>query len=85
HHPFKVKTSTQEVEVLGTHFNISNYADHAITHTTLLEGSVKVSSLGYAGKKERAAHTILLKPGEQALQKANTITMVPADIEQVTA
>lgn len=85
HHPFKVKTSTQEVEVLGTHFNISSYADHAITHTTLLEGSVKVSSLGYAGKKERAAHTILLKPGEQAIQKANTITMVPADIEQVTA
>ncbi|MBB5619054.1 ferric-dicitrate binding protein FerR (iron transport regulator) [Pedobacter cryoconitis] len=84
-HPFKVKTNAQEVEVLGTHFNISSYADHAITNTTLIEGSVKVSSLSYTEGKERAAHTILLKPGEQALQKANNITMVPADIEQATA
>lgn len=84
-HPFKVKTNSQEVEVLGTHFNISSYADHAITHTTLLEGSVKVSLLGYAYGKERAAHAILLKPGEQAIQNANSITMVPADIEEATA
>lgn len=84
-HPFKVKTKGQEVEVLGTHFNISSYADCAITHTTLLEGSVKVSLSGYAGEKDRAAHTILLKPGEQAIQKANNITMLPADIEQATA
>ena len=84
-HPFKVKTSAQEVEVLGTHFNICSYADHVSTQTTLLEGSVKVSPLNYADGKERAAHTILLKPGEQAVQKANSITMVPADIEEAIA
>ncbi|MET4139899.1 FecR domain-containing protein [Pedobacter sp. UYP1] len=84
-HPFKVKTSSQEVEVLGTHFNICSYADHVSTQTTLLEGSVKVSPLNYADGKERAAHTILLKPGEQAIQKANSITMVPADIEEAVA
>lgn len=84
-HPFKVKTSSQEVEVLGTHFNICSYADHASTQTTLLEGSVKVSPLNYANGKERAAHTILLKPGEQAIQQANSITMVPADIEEAIA
>lgn len=84
-HPFKVKTSSQEVEVLGTHFNICSYADHASTQTTLVEGSVKVSPLNFADGKERAAHTILLKPGEQAVQKANSITMVPADIEAAIA
>lgn len=84
-HPFKVKTSSQEVEVLGTHFNICSYADHASTQTTLLEGSVKVSPLHYADSKERAAHAVLLKPGEKAIQLANSITMVPADVEEAIA
>jgi transmembrane sensor len=42
-HPFIVLTEKQEVEVLGTHFNINSYADEASTKTTLLEGSVRVS------------------------------------------
>ncbi|KIO78351.1 hypothetical protein TH53_04270 [Pedobacter lusitanus] len=84
-HPFKVKTNAQEVEVLGTHFNINSYTDHAATQTTLLEGSVKVSPLGYTDLKERAAHAVLLKPGEQAVQKANSITTASADIEQAVA
>jgi ferric-dicitrate binding protein FerR (iron transport regulator) len=41
-HPFIVATSKQEVEVLGTHFNINSYADEPNTKTTLLEGSVRV-------------------------------------------
>ncbi len=40
--PFKVSTSGQTVEVLGTQFNISAYADEAETRTTLVEGRVKV-------------------------------------------
>lgn len=40
---FIVKTDKQEVEVLGTHFNISAYDDEPVLKTTLLEGSVKVS------------------------------------------
>src|SRR5690606_13352531 len=58
--PFLVKTNNQTVEVLGTEFNISAYADDPVTKTTLVEGSVKVS-----------AHAVnastLLKPGEQGL------------------
>ncbi|HMI63406.1 MAG TPA: FecR domain-containing protein [Puia sp.] len=42
-HPFIVKTITQEVRVLGTHFNVNAYTDESATITTLLEGSVKVS------------------------------------------
>src|SRR5690606_3481667 len=43
--PFIVKTADQELEVLGTHFNINAYEDENQTITTLLEGSVRVSIL----------------------------------------
>lgn len=63
HLPFKVKTVFQEVEVLGTHFNVMAYADEKIIRTTLLEGSVKVN----AGHQQS-----LLYPGQQAdLNKEN--------------
>lgn len=58
--PFKVKTRRQEVEVLGTHFNIYAYEDERITRTTLVEGSVKVSSF-------TSHNTIIIKPGQQSL------------------
>ncbi len=59
-HPFIVNTDNQRVEVLGTHFNINSYADEAVTATTLLEGSVKIST---------AKFSRLLKPNQQALQR----------------
>jgi len=43
--PFVVKSKNQEVTVLGTHFNVNSYNDEPDTKTTLLEGSVRVSSL----------------------------------------
>jgi len=57
-HPFVVSTANQEVEVLGTHFNINSYSDEKVTTTTLLEGSVKVS-------KGHLCQT--LKPNQQSL------------------
>ncbi len=57
--PFRVKTATQSLEVLGTHFNINAYNDEPVVATTLMEGSVKLSALA-TGK------TQLLKPGQQA-------------------
>ncbi len=41
-HPFIVESGGQEVEVLGTHFNINAYTDEPAVKTTLLEGSVSV-------------------------------------------
>ena len=41
--PFIVKTSKQELEVLGTMFNINTYENESFTTTTLLEGSVKIT------------------------------------------
>lgn len=50
-HPFIVKTTDYDVRVLGTSFNISNYADNKQVITTLLEGSVSVEHVkGIEGK-----------------------------------
>jgi ferric-dicitrate binding protein FerR (iron transport regulator) len=57
HQPFKVKVGETLVDVLGTSFNISAYADENNIKTTLLSGSVRVSD---------ADVRTVLKPGEQA-------------------
>jgi transmembrane sensor len=74
-HPFIVSTNKQEVEVLGTHFNINSYPDEPSIVTTLLEGIVKVSS---DNQKQ------MLKPGEQAANNGNAIKVGQADIENIT-
>jgi len=48
--------------VLGTHFNVNAYENEERIHTTLLEGSVRVSAIGPARREQSA----ILKPGEQA-------------------
>jgi hypothetical protein len=61
--PFRVVTQGQTVEVLGTHFNINSYADDASVNTTLLEGSVKVTS---------QTQYAMLKPGQQSRVNLNS-------------
>jgi hypothetical protein len=76
---FKVITDRQELVVLGTHFNINSYEDEPDIKTTLLEGSVKVSSL-------QTNHTILLKPGEQsALKKSGKLKVDQVNAENAIA
>lgn len=80
--PFIVESNGQEVEVLGTHFNINSYPDEEQIRTTLLEGSVKVST-GASGKSVQR-----LSPGQQARVSRNSpaeVLVVPANIEQVMA
>ena len=75
--PFKVKTSSQTVEVLGTHFNIKAYADEQTTWTTLLQGSVKV---------ENGQHdAVRLNPGQQLVngQKGEWRAMEKTDTAAV--
>ncbi|WP_432712826.1 FecR family protein [Pedobacter sp.] len=75
--PFFVNTDRQEVEVLGTHFNINSYADEATTATTLLEGSVKLTSGG---------QSLLLKPEQQAqLLPTGKISVSSIDTEQTVS
>ncbi|SHJ87481.1 FecR family protein [Pseudozobellia thermophila] len=47
---FKVLNKNQEIEVLGTEFNIKAYRDEAHIYTTLVEGSVTVGSGGQVQK-----------------------------------
>lgn len=44
-HPFQVKTADVQIEVLGTKFNLKAYPDEKMVSTTLVEGSVNISSL----------------------------------------
>lgn len=77
-HPFIVQTDNQEVEVLGTHFNVNSYKDETAVATTLIEGSVRVTSSLPQAKRSK-----ILKPGEQALNIGNSIKVVEANIENV--
>ena len=55
--PFVVRTSREEVTVIGTYFNINSYTDEPLEKTTLLEGAIQVSDS--SGK-------VVLRPGQQA-------------------
>lgn len=69
--PFIVETKGQQVKVLGTHFNISSYADEQSTKTTLIEGSVEINS---------AKNNVIIKPGQQSTRSSNgTLTVTDVD------
>lgn len=72
-HPFIVKTEHQEVEVLGTQFNINSYAGETVTRTTLLEGSVKIT-----GKNKIIK---VLKPNQQAINFATGMEIVDVEAQ----
>lgn len=80
--PFRVEFTSQsgakgEVEVLGTHFDVSAYADDQDIKTTLLEGSVKIS---------RAGEMQMLSPGQQAVVTMDAIALKKdVDVSQVVA
>lgn len=79
--PFIVASGKQEVKVLGTHFNISAYADDDATYTTLVEGKVEVSL------QNNPAARILLNPSEQStLDKSdNSFEKHTVDVSQYVA
>ena len=55
--PFLVSMSSLEVEVTGTRFNVSNYANSSSVETVLVEGKVSLKT---------SNENVLLKPGEKA-------------------
>jgi ferric-dicitrate binding protein FerR (iron transport regulator) len=71
-HPFIVKSIHQEVEVLGTHFNLKVYENGLRTRTTLLEGSVKVNQ-------------VILKPGEESTLTAGRIEVKNVDTDNAVS
>src|SRR5690606_471479 len=68
--PFIVVSQGQRIEVLGTQFNVSVYADQDELKTTLVEGSVRLIP------SERDQTTgVVLKPGEQAVITRQTSSL----------
>lgn len=83
--PFVVKAGNEEIKVLGTHFNVTAYADDKVIKTTLLEGSVEVSLPNLSGSGKESS-IITLQPGQQAqLDKENAITVVDANPKEAIA
>lgn len=75
--PFKVTAPQQEIEVLGTKFNVSAYEDEPLAKTTLIEGSVRV-------KGQSSAQ--VLRPGyEMATEKGNRDRVSAANLNAVLA
>lgn len=69
---FKVLTEGQEIQVLGTKFNIKAYQDDSSIYTTLVEGSVEVKN---------NIKTEVLKPDQQSIVNINNNTIDIKDID----
>jgi transmembrane sensor len=75
--PFRVMVKNTEIEVLGTHFNVSAYSDESVMKATLLEGKIRLKENGGIA---------LLKPGQQAQITNGNITLLDdPDLNQVMA
>jgi len=83
--PFVVTAAGQQVEVLGTHFNINAYADEKAVRTTLLEGSVKVVPVSAEGSGAFGSQGKVLKPGQQSVFTEQGIQLNEVNLDQVMA
>jgi ferric-dicitrate binding protein FerR (iron transport regulator) len=76
-HPFIVHTpGNNEIQVLGTTFNVNTY-DSSAARIALVTGAVKV--------KTAAGKTLQLKPGYEAIAAANQLQSRPFDAENLLA
>lgn len=77
--PFKVNSEigagrNQEVDVLGTHFNINAYSNEPNNKTTLLEGRVRVLNLSSSASD-------ILKPGQQSIITASSPSVLVKNVD----
>lgn len=73
--PFKVFSKGQEIEVLGTQFNVSTYARETETRTTLVEGKIRL----------KTDQVLELKPGQQAIYNPEGTSVEKVDPSKVAA
>nr|WP_129731313.1 FecR domain-containing protein [Parabacteroides goldsteinii] len=78
--PFIVKTKEQDIEALGTKFNVMAYPLDSLVITTLLEGAVRLTTLGI----DRQA---ILQPNQQFVYNRNrkSISLNRVDAQQYTS
>lgn len=75
--PFVVKTGSERVEVLGTHFNVSAYKEELLSSVALLEGSVKVVLPNDFEK--------VIQPGQQTVTQGIQMAVQQINPEEVVA
>lgn len=71
--PFIVRTDRYDIEVLGTRFDVDAYPDQKGFETTLMKGSVKVTS------QQFPEQTITLKPNHKVYVKDGELTVTKVD------
>jgi len=78
--PFIVNANGQVIiRVLGTHFNVSAYEDENTVKTTLVEGSVKISSTV-------SGQSLMISPGEQVgADEEGNLNLEKVNTEQFTS
>ncbi|MBE5318701.1 FecR family protein [Pedobacter sp. MR2016-19] len=74
--PFYVQSGKQLLRVLGTHFNLKAYPDEQSVKTTLLQGSVEVSS--------SEGSNAVLKPGQQSQLDQGKLKLAEVDVMAAT-
>lgn len=72
-HPFIVETSKAKIEVKGTQFNVDAYADREEFETTLMSGSVRITSAAYPLDIQTLA------PDSKAYLENGRLKVVPVD------
>ena len=75
---FLVKQDQQQIEVLGTEFNISAYKSKNFIYTTLVKGSIALS---------KGLNNKILRPGQQAVNPINAgdLTIKDVDVTYATS
>ena len=78
--PFVIRTGDLRIRVLGTEFNVRDYADEKQVETTLAEGSVAYHAVG----KHCQPVTMLLNPGYQIVDSDDNFSKKKVDVAAVT-
>jgi len=75
-HPFRVKASEIEVEVLGTLFNVKAYSEENSISTTLVEGSLRIND---------QSQSILIRPNQKVIFNKNNKKLILSDLLDTSA
>lgn len=74
--PFIIHTSSVDIKVLGTAFNVRSYPGEKTTETALIRGSVEVTLHHHPDKK------IILKPDEKLIVRNDNTTVISDNLAQ---
>jgi transmembrane sensor len=78
--PFIVVCNKQEIEVLGTRFNINAYADEPHIKTSLIQGSIRIHWAGKFTADQPMKFDKVLEAGEQAVLDDGKLAVSTANV-----